>query len=315
MQNVLVDIFKKHGPAGALLCFDVDLTLRNSMCRETPVHETAALMELYFRSNEGLILMTGRSSEAVDETFCGQFPGSFEHHSAIRLEQGGDIIALAPELNTSYVAQRASQLINGHIYQVEDPEKVRDAEGRYACVYPEVKSFAIALVHSLGHDEVDAVRNKLQEVASHILTELKIDNTHKIAIGNDAIEIVPRGLGPNSAAAQFLEAGQIDFMKQNGLSKIAGVHNFMSLSQNQNRTPYVIGDSGTDGVAMNAAHQSFNGGGIWVSNGKPVPEQFSAAVDNRMIQNFSVTWDHINNAVEYLREHRRKVVLMPTLST
>ncbi len=254
--------------------------------------------------------MTGRSSEAVDETFSGKLPGSFEHHSAIRLEQGGDVIALAPELDTSYVGQRASQLINGYIDQVETPEKVRDAEGRYACVYPEIKEFAVALVHSLGHSDVDVVRTKLQEVAGHILAEMKIEDTHKIAVGNDAIEIVPRGLGVNSIASKFLDAGQIEFMKNNGLSKIAGVHNFMSLPQNQGRIPYVIGDSGTDGVAMNAAFSAFGGGGVWVRNGKAVPAQFSDAVNGRVIKNFSVTWDHINDAIDYLREHRRKVVLL-----
>jgi len=312
--NVLVDLFKYYGEQRVALGFDVDLTLRNTMARDTRPEEHVAFMELYQRTGEGLFVMTGRSSASVDETLVGQYPGSFEHHSAIRLEQNGDIIALAPRIDTAEIGRKAAEIINGDVFIVREPRDVIDAEGKYACVYPEIKQFAVALVHSLGHSEVDAVRTKLQQVATRILTDMGIKDTHKIAVGSDAIEIVPLGLCNDSPAHGILPDDQISLLRNQGLSKSTGLHNLMTASHLRGRMPIVIGDSGTDGHAMNVAAQEFGGGGVWVSNGKPVPQQFKEAVDGRVISNFSLTWDHIRAANDYLRAKQRTVIVGPSVA-
>lgn len=301
VKGIYVDLLKYYGPNGILLPFDVDLTLRNTMATDTPNYQHAMMMELHLRTGGGVLVMTGRSSASADRTLRGKFPGSFEHHSAMRFEQGGDVISLAPQLDTKLVAKYASEFIGSKIPIATEPDEVRQSEGKFSSVYPEVKQFAVALVHSLGHDNVAEDRKVIIQAAEYAIEKMGIGHTHKIAKGNDAIEIVPKGLCSESTAKLTLNKEEVLRLEQNGLNKGAGLHNFMSLPQYTNRTPFFSGDSGTDGVAMLAAEQ-YGGGGVWVNNGHRVPEEFAKAVGNRQIDSHLVTWPELEIAVEYLRQ-------------
>lgn len=307
-DDVFVQLLRKHGPNGILLPFDVDLTLRDTMATDTPPHQHSLMTELFCRTAGGVLIMTGRSSSSVDKTLSGELPGSFEHHSAMRLYQGKEVVALAPEVDTSEIATTARGYINGSIPISSSPQEVRESEGKMSAVYPEVKRFAVALVHSLGHDKVETDRSRLQFAAKQTIDELGIDESHKVAVGSDAIEIVPKGLARTSLARNFLAAVEIERLEKHGLNKAVGLHNFMSIASYADRTPYVIGDSGTDGVAMIAATQ-YGGGGVWVKNGKDVPTDYTRAVNGRQIGRFMDTWKHIGEAVQYLRDHATIVVL------
>lgn len=299
--NILVELFKKHGRNGVLLAWDIDLTLRDTMCRNTPPEQHASFMELHCRTDGGSVVMTGRSSASVDQTLTGGYAGSFEHHSAIRMTQGGKIISLAAQIDTTQVASEAAQLIGDRIKVVDSPEVVRASTGKTACVYPEVKDYAVALVHSLGHGSVENDRKILQEVAQQVVDRLGIGNSHKVVVGSDAIEIAPKGLSVTSDAHLYLSRAEVERLETNGLSKSTALHNFMSLGSFSDRIPVVIGDSSPDGRAMNEA-MKYDGGGIWVKNGKPVPEEFNRAVGGREIEHFRLTWNHVDSAVTHLRQ-------------
>lgn len=300
MSLILANLIDKVGVQRILLKFDIDLTLRNTMCRNTPKDQQLLIAELYERTHGGIIFMSGRSQQGIDETFHGLYPLSSEHHAAIRLEKGGDIISLAPKIDTQEIANKARKMIDGRIDIVSTAQAVRDSEGHVSVVFPEVKDYAVALVHSLGHDNVEYDRGVLQEVAQQILADMDLTATHKMAVGSDAIEIVPKALAKDSLARQILSSAEIERLDV-ALNKGVAVHNFMSLSQYSDRVPYVVGDSGTDGVAMLEA-QKYGGGGVWVKNGKDVPEQFRDAVNGYQIKSFIHTWDHITTAVEHLRD-------------
>lgn len=309
MSKILVNLFNKVGAENLLLKFDIDLTLRNTMCRNTPADQHQLIAELYERTEGGIIFMSGRSQQGIDETFHGLYPLSSEHHAAIRLEKGGDVISLAPKIDTQEIANKARTMIGNQIYVVNSAQAVRDSEGHVSAVFPEVKDYAVALVHSLGHSNVDHDRGVLQEVVQQILIDMNLVSTHKMAVGSDAIEIVPKSLAADSLARQILVPAEIARLDA-ALNKGVAVHNFMSLNAYANRIPYVVGDSGTDGVAMLEA-QKYGGGGVWVKNGKGVPEQFAEAVNGYQIESFIQTWDHIHAAIFALREKAAITKIMP----
>lgn len=307
-KGIIVDRIKRFGPSKIVEICDVDLTFCNTMATNTTDAQKAAMLELYLRTAGGVVFSTGRSSAGVDATFSGQLPGSFEHHAAMRIEQGGDIIALAPRIDTHQLARYAETSINGHINIAKTPDEVRQAEGHFSCVYPEVKNFALALVHSLGHSAVDADRVIIEQAAQYAIDQAGLGSVCKIAKGSDAIEIVPKGLDETSLASQFLNAQQIGYLRD-ALNKASAVHNFMSLPEFKDRIPNFWGDSGTDGKGMIVAAEHYGGTGTWVKNGKSVPEEFAAAVGDRTIENYFRTWDEIEAANQYLRDHTRIVVL------
>ncbi len=328
-EQSLVNIIKQHGGHNTgpysvqnlLFCWDVDLTLADTMATDISAARQALFRELFVRMNDGMIIMTGRSSDSVEKTLAGEYPGSFEHHSAMRIEQGGDIIALAPSVSMQAVGEEAKRYIQGVINKerlglriAQTPDEVRSAEGKFPLVYPEVKNYAVALVHSLGHGHVTHNREIFKRAAAHTIEALGLKATHDVAIGNDAIEIVPNGLSADSPARQILHHEQVIRLGRKGLNKGQGLHNFLSLDAYKNSSTWVIGDSGTDGRAMNKAYKYYNGGGIWVLNGKTVPDEFSQAVGGRTIENFMRTWDAIEEAVNFLRARQKVYVVAPTAS-
>lgn len=314
-KRVLVELFRKFGANNLLSIFDIDLTLRDTMCRMTSEDEHFLMGELFNRTEGGVILMSGRSSTGIDETIRGKLPLSSEHHSAMRFEQHGDVISLAPTIDTQAIADQAAMLLSGQITLVDSPRELRNANGHFSAVFPEVKEFAVALVHSLGHDRLEGDREILQDVASQVLISMGYEATHKIAVGSDAIEIVPKGLSADSKARSLLSPKEVERLEIDGLHKGSGIHNFMSYSLYQGRTPFVIGDSGTDGKAMNVCLREYGGGGVWVNNGKPVPADFQEAVNGYQIETFLDSWDQIKAAVVYLRETAPTVKIMPGLPT
>lgn len=299
---MFVDIFNQY--KNPLFFFDVDLTLRDTMCLNTPLDQRRLMSEFYERTNGGIILMSGRSSESLDKTFDGHLPHSSEHHSAIRVEKNGEVVSLAPEIDTQKLSESVVELIGGRISLSDTPESIRQATGIQSLVFPEVKKYALALVHSLSHPQVEQDRSVLEQVAKDTIDLNGLSGTHKVAVGSDAIEIVPRGINVNSTANQILEPCEVDRLKVQGLNKGTAIHNFMSLKDNRDRTPIVVGDSGTDGVAMLAASE-YGGAGVWVKNGKDVPEEFKSAVNGFQISDFNETWDHLGSAMQNLREDQR----------
>lgn len=314
----LVQLYQERAANDVLAVFDVDLTLRDTMCTDTPADQRAQMVELYDRTEGGVILMSGRSAAALDETFDGALPLSGEHHSCMRIEQGGAVISLAPEVDTQLIADTATQIISELIIQkhdvVNDPQIVRDhaCESSFA-LYPEVKKYAVALVHSLDHDprEIAEFQGKLKLVGAQVLKALGLEDTHEVRAGSDAVELVAKGLTPEMRG-RLITAGeipldQVELMVQEGLHKGTGIHNFMSLSDFAHRTPYVVGDSGTDGVAMVEAAK-YGGGGVWVLNGNTIDSikpDHKEAVAGRFIESFNITWDHIGETLDHLRDKQK----------
>lgn len=313
----LVELFHQFSSDQVLAIFDVDLTLRDTMCTNTPPEQRLLMTELYERTSGGVILKSGRSALSLDETFDGALPLSGEHHSCIRIEQNGDVIALAPDVDTREIANNAVEEIQNHIKRkhriVSSPESVRQNSDDVIAVYPEVKQFAVALVHSLNHhhDDIKQFQGNLEIAAQDVLGNLGLSETHEVRTGSDAVEIVSRGL-TQERAKQLILSGEIsenevNRLLQYGLNKGTALHNFMSLPDFSGRTPYVIGDSGTDGVAMVEA-QKYGGGGVWILNQNPITNvkpEFKAVVEGRYIDNYNISWDHIREVVEHLREEQR----------
>jgi len=319
----LVDIYKQASPEGKLLIFDVDLTLRDTMCTDTPLEQRALMTELYTRTDGGVALMSGRSSPALDATFDGELPLSAEHHSCMRIEQNGAVISLAPEIDTQALADNAvakmQELITEEFGIVTTPQAIRGNNTSNFVVYPEVKQYAVALVHSLNHDHDDiaSFQGKLALVGNQVLKEMGLSETHEVRAGSDAVELVAKGLTPIDRNRLILSAvipeEEIIRMEEEGLHKGTAVHNFMSLSRNSGRTPYVVGDSGTDGVAM-VECQKYGGGGMWVLNDNPISsikKPYLDAVSGRLIENYNATWDHIDETVDYLKQTQKVYASTP----
>jgi hypothetical protein len=232
----------------------------------------------------------------------------------MRIERGGDVISLAPDLDTQKVADIARIKIQDLIAQkvdiVADPQHVRDHEADHIALYIEVKQYAVALVHSLDHrpEEISEFQGKLKVVGNQVLKELGLEKTHEVRAGSDAVEIVAKGVTPLDRSrlilAEDIPESEVDRMFKEGLHKGTGIHNFMALSAFADRTPYVVGDSGTDGVAMVEATK-YGGGGVWVLNGNSIESikpAHKAAVSGRYIEKHEITWDHIGEAVAHLQE-------------
>jgi len=309
-NSVLTDMFKEHGnPNNLLMIFDVDLTLRDTMCTATPVNQRLMITELNDRTEGGVIIASGRSAGSIDTTFSGQLPLSAEHHSAIRIIEGGDVISLVHEADTLEIGKVSSELIGDTIKIVHSGHEVREQNAKSAVVFPEVKQFAVALVHSLEHDKVQENRQTLKEIAEQTILIMNLQSTHEVVMGSDAVEIVPAGINPKTKARDILSEKEINRLEKDGSHKGTAVHNFMSLAQNADRVPYMFGDSSPDGHAMNECVH-YGGAGIWVLNANTsIPDQFAEAVGNRIIANHQASWDHIEAALESLRKKDAKVSL------
>lgn len=310
-NSVLVDLFTKaHQPKNVLTKLDIDLTLRDSMCTNSPPKQRAMMLELWDVTEGGIILSSGRQAAAIDATFDGQLPLASEHHSAIRIEQNGAVMPLVAQTDTKRLAAIAAEIIGDRLPIVSSGADVRSHyREATAVVYPEVKDYAVALVHSLECGGLDEARTLLQEAAHEAILRMGIKDTHRVTIGSDAIEIVPKGIDPHAPALAILSEEQHELLRTKGAHKGTGVHNFMSLSANKNRTPYMVGDSMPDGNAMIEC-QKYDGGGIWVLNANTsVPEAFQAAVGNRIISGHHDTWDHIAAALKAIRSQAPSVHL------
>lgn len=309
--SVLTEIFsKKHKPNQVLAQFDIDLSLRDSMCTNTPQHQRNMILELWDATEGGLVFPSGRQASSIDATFDGQLPLASEHHSAIRIEKAGAVLPLVAQTDTKELARIAKELIGDHLRIVNSGTEVRNHyREATAVVYAEIKDYAIALVHSLECGGLDQARGFLQEVAQDTILQMGIEDTHKVTTGSDAIEIVPKGIDLDAPACKILPADQIELLVTQGANKATGVHNFMSLPQHTNRVPYMIGDSDPDGKAMLEC-EKYGGGGIWVLNANlSVPNDFADAVGGRIIQRHEATWDNIEAALEAIRAQTARVHL------
>ncbi len=302
-------------PDEALIVWDVDLAIQDSMDTRTTQQQRDHMWELYERTDGGVIFFTGRTHQSVEKTFGHQYAGVFEHYSVARFGHGQKAVFMAPEIDIELIGNMAAGGIqkDGTIRIAETPEEIRANSGAgkdVRAVYVERKNTSIALVHTINGDpaHLESMRSVLKPVAAGILSHLGMDGTHMIKAGGDAVEIVPRSLDPNNKAWQHLPPSEIDRIKANGLGKDIATHNFHTLYEN--RRMIITGDSKPDLDAMLVAHDNYDGVGVYVHNGNPLGETYARAV-RHTIPHHTMTWGIVKDTVVRLREISPITKIMP----
>lgn len=313
-NNYFVEAFeyaKARGKRALIIC-DVDLALLESMSTITTEQQRTLIGDWFDMSGGNLFFMTGRAHQSLDQAWGRNLPGSYEHHSMMRIEENGEMLHLASRYDMIVVAETAIELIGDAIELVGTPEDVHDARGSRFVVYPEVKNASVALVHSQGLDKQTLKENRKflrKQVAKPLLKKLGIRETHRRVVGGDAIEVAPNQHSLCELSEQILPKDEQVRIARDGLSKATGIHNIMGL-YGDDVIPFMLGDSpGSDGPAMKTCIQ-YGGYGIAVENGNNLPDDFRMATGDRVIPNFQMTWDHVAGMVDHLKNQPANVVLM-----
>lgn len=302
--------------------FDVDLALQPSMDMENTDHNRENMWELFQRTDGGVGIFTGRTHQSAHVTFGRDYEGVYEHYSVARYGHGHDVVYMAPEIDVETMGALCDQKIrssrHGNMIRIADrPATIRNSQD--LAVYIEKKNTSIALVHTTlrgNESEEDKLnhlgkmRGILQPVAEEILKEMGLEETHMVKTGNDAVEMVPKNMDKDNKASMWLPKPEVERLHKDGLSKATAVHNFMALHQNRNFV--MTGDSSPDLDAMIVGKKYYNGKGIYVSNGIPLKEQYTSAVD-WLIERHEMTWAMIGNTINQLREQAPIVKTMPAL--
>jgi hypothetical protein len=304
--NFITQDVKK--PTDALLVWDVDLAIQDSMSTDTTFQNREDMWELFQRTDGGVIFFTGRTHQSVQKTFGHDYAGAFEHYSTARFGHGHDIVFMSPQIDTKRMGSLADSYLRegGKLHIAETPDYIRrnsNAHGQdeIKAVYVEVKNTSVALVHTTTGQEghKDYIRSVLRPVGERILKEMGLSETHQVKAGNDAVEMVPKALSNDITTGIGLPQTEIDRIVKNGLGKGVAVHNFMSLFPN--RTMMITGDGKPDLEAMKEAKDHFGGKGVFVSNGHPISEGFERAVDHTLDRH-TMTWGLIHDTVVRLKE-------------
>lgn len=302
MHTAISSFLEEHGPENTIIFWDVDLCLMNTMSTDTQAWQQELFENMCDITTN--VLASGRQAQSMDTTIQGKLPLSSEQNSAIRLKKGGDLISLAPKIDTHALAQEASRILSSQATLVTSPQQVWDAYGKSPVVYPEVKDYSVALVHSLEHGDVEKCRDTLVNAANTTIKNRGLTETHRVAVGSDAVEVVPNGVDPFSPARFELSIPVLAKLQEEGLNKATAVHIFMSLPENRGKIPLFVGDSGTDGDAMNVCFNVYGGGGAWVKNNKDVPSNYVEAVQGRIIGDYNESWQHVQHAVNTVQPAR-----------
>lgn len=294
----------------ALLVWDVDLALQDTMCTKTTPEQRNNMWELYERTNGGVIIFTGRSAQSARETFNRDYAGVFEHYSVSRFVHGTPSTPMGHKLDIPQAASLARQGLveKADLRIAPTPDEIRGKLDK--AVYIEAKETSIALVHTIdgSDDHLYAMRDILVPLANNIVLSMGAEKTHKVTAGKDAVEITSRGLSPDHEAHLHLSQTEIKRIVNDGLSKSVAVHNFSAIFNN--RRMLITGDSTPDLQAMQVAKESYNGMGVFVSNGHS-PKEYAPYIDYT-IPHFSMTWPLIGDTVERLRDSASITKIMPS---
>lgn len=312
-------------PKQALLVWDVDLAIQNSMCTETTPDQRAHMWELFERTDGGVLIMTGRTHQSAEKTFGKQYAGVYEHGSIARYGHGHSITWLAPEIDSTDMGARAYDAISqeGSIRIAATPDEIRKNSfvgSTNRSVFIEIKNASIALVHTTNgdHNHLDSMRKVLEPLGQQILENMGLDKTHKVKAGSDAVELVPNGAAPDHKAGIYLNQTEINRIAEHGLSKETAVHNFQTLYAG--RRILFTGDSKPDIDAMIVAKEHHGGTGVFVSNGHSLNEIYNGntglvdratAAVSHTTPHFTMTWPLIGDTVKRLRDQAPITVVTP----
>lgn len=317
-------------PAKALIVWDVDLAIQNSMDTTTTAEQRGHMSELWERTDGGVLLMTGRTHQSGEITFGREYAGVYEHGSIARFGHGHKITWLAPEVDSLKMGELATQGItkDGSIRIAASPQDIRDNsfEGsKDRAVYVEIKNASIALVHTTNgdHSHLDSMREVLEPLGDKILKNMGLSDTHKVKHGSDAVELVPKGPSPDHKAGLVLPKAEVERINREGLSKETAVHNFQALFEG--RRMLFTGDSKPDLDAMIVAKENYDGRGVFVSNGhtlteiyndpKEVAQKKAERCQEALIGvtgHFSKSWGLVEDTVLRLRDLAPIVKITPS---
>lgn len=234
-------------PASHVIFCDVDLTLLPSMSRVVTAEQRQLISSLFINLAGGFVFITGRSLDGVDQCFPGM-PASVEHHAAYRdprmSQRGftsGELKEHVSPLDTVSMDRHFREALGHHLPIFTSTDQVSGADRG---TFIESKKYSMALVHSpvLGQKDKGLLVDAAKEVwETHNLTE-----THRVAVGFDAVEISVQG-------------------KDKGIA----IRDYMKNEFFHDRTPIMIGDSMSDAKAMQVCHEEYNGIGIAVGDAIP----------------------------------------------
>lgn len=311
-------------PTDALIIWDVDLAIQNSMCTKTTQEQRDHMWELFERTDGGVLLFTGRTHQSAETTFGHKYAGVYEHYSVARFGHGQDVTFMAPEIDVPQIGKlsHAGVTREGSIRVANSPDDIRSHSFNGSsdrAVFIELKNTSVALVHTTNgdHAHLESMRSVLKPLASQILNEMGLSETHMVKAGSDAVEMVPKGVSPTHKAGEHLPPSEIDRIHQYGLGKDIAVHNFHS--RFSNRKMLITGDSKPDLDAMIVAHESYDGHGIFVSNGHSLSEIYNDSTDKEqrctkallgVTDHYSMTWPLIGDTVARLREQAPIIKIM-----
>ncbi len=303
-------------PKDALLVWDVDLAIQNSMDTRTTQEQRDHMWELYERTEGGVIVFTGRTHQSANRTFGHDYAGVYEHGSIARFGHGQTITWLAPEIDTTKMGELAHSGItkDGSIRIAAEAEDIRANSfpgSTDRAVFIEIKNASVALVHTTNgdHSHLDSMRKVLEPLGREILAEMGLSDTHKVKHGSDAVELVPNGPSPDHKAGLALSQAEVSRINSYGLGKDTAVHNFTSLYSG--RRMLITGDSKPDLDAMIVANENYDGRGIFVSNGHSLSEIYGDATNRAqrcqqalkgVTDHFSMTWPLVINTVRQMRD-------------
>lgn len=316
--NPLLDFAKYAGdPRKMLFIKDVDLAIQPSMCTKTTEEQKAALYRLYDMTHGGVLIFTGRTPQSARETFGYDYPGAFEHYTLSRWGLGQTFLFMAPKVDIETMATHARTALGDQIVIAANPDEIRQNSNE--AVFIEKKNASIALVHTTLQpaftndprplDHLKSVRRILVPAAERIIEEMGISETHTWKQGNDAVEIVPKGLDANTEAKKHLSDDEINRIQSNGLSKATALHNFRGLYDD--RIVHMLGDGAPDMDVAVEIKKHYDGWGTYVSNGVPLMEKYNHAVLNNrdeqsIIAHHTMTWGMIQDTADALFDAMRK---------
>lgn len=317
-SNPFLDFAKYAGdPRKVLFVNDVDLAIQPSMGTESTNEQKEAFNTLYDITEGGLILFTGRTPQSAGVTFGHDYPGAFEHGSLIRVGLGQTVHFLTPKMDIEKLSGILQTALVGSIRLAPTPASIGGHTDE--AVFIEKKNASIALVHTTikGEFEGDprplehlkSVRRVLVPAAEYAITEMGLSGTHTYKIGNDAVEIIPKGLDHNTEARQILEPRELERIQTNSISKATLIHTFHGFFQD--RVVHMLGDGAPDMDVAVEIKAHLDGWGTYVSNDIPLPEKYRHAVLNHrgeesIIPHHTMTWKLLVNTAEELRAGMRK---------
>lgn len=321
ISNPFLDVAKYAGdPRKVLLVNDVDLAIQPSMGTDSTAEQKEAFNTLYDITEGGLILFTGRTPQSAGITFGHDYPGAFEHGSLIRVGLGQTVHFLTPKMDIERLAGVLQTALVGSIRLAPTPASIGGNTDE--AVYIEKKNASIALVHTTLKGEFDgdprplehlkAVRRILVPAAELAIQEMGLGETHTWKQGNDAVEIIPKGLDHNTEARQILDPRELTRIQTNAISKATLIHTFHGFFQD--RVVHMLGDGAPDMDVAVEIKAHLDGWGTYVSNDIPLQEKYRhAVVNNRgeqsIIPHHSMTWPLIVDTARELRDSMPKAKL------